>query len=198
MGKTGRGTHEYCGVMDRVDILTGTLGKALGGAKAAATRAVKEIVELLRQRSRPYLFQTPSHRRSLRLRSRRSICWGYVDDTSRQAARIRNTFAKITAVGLEVLQGEHPMGFPVMFGDAEPAVKMAEKMLGKGVYVAPFSFPVVPKGKAGIARRFLPPIRRGSRFRSTRSPNQRQSSGCSRGEKFPNKKLQPKRECLTG
>ncbi len=150
MGKTGRGTHEHCGVMDRIDIITGTLGKALGGASGGYTSGRKEIIELLRQRSRPYLFSNsvapPIVAASI------SAIDSLMASTKLRDKLMDNTKyfrEKITAVGLEVLPGEHPI-VPVMFGEAEPAVKMAEKMLEKGVYVIPFSFPVVPKGKARI------------------------------------------------
>ncbi|CAN5549833.1 glycine C-acetyltransferase [soil metagenome] len=150
MGKTGRGTHEYCDVMGRIDIITGTLGKALGGALGGYTSGKKEIIELLRQRSRPYLFSN-------------SVAPPIVGasiaaiDMLRETTELRDKLMEntkffreeIAKTGLEVLPGEHPI-VPVMFGDATPAVKMAESLLQKGVYVIPFSFPVVPKGKARI------------------------------------------------
>ncbi|MGD9589496.1 MAG: glycine C-acetyltransferase [Pyrinomonadaceae bacterium] len=150
MGKTGRGTHEHHNVMDRIDVITGTLGKALGGASGGYTSGKKEIVELLRQRSRPYLFSN-SVAPPIVAASIAAI------DLLTQSTELRDKLMentryfreKIAGIGLEVLPGEHPI-IPVMFGDAEPAVKMAEKMLEKGVYVIPFSFPVVPKGKARI------------------------------------------------
>jgi glycine C-acetyltransferase len=150
VGKTGRGTHEYCGVMDRIDIITGTLGKALGGASGGYTSAKKEIVELLRQRSRPYLFSN-SVAPSIVGASIKAI------DMLSESTELRDKLQENTKffreelgkIGLEVLPGEHPI-VPVMFGEAIPAVKMAESLLEKGVYVIPFSFPVVPKGKARI------------------------------------------------
>jgi glycine C-acetyltransferase len=150
MGKTGRGTHEHCGVMDRIDVITGTLGKALGGASGGYTSGKKEIIELLRQRSRPYLFSNsvapPIVAASIKaidlLTSSTDLRDKLMDNT-------RYFREKIAGIGLEVLPGEHPI-VPVMFGEAMPAVKMAEKLLEKGVYVIPFSFPVVPKGKARI------------------------------------------------
>ena len=150
MGKTGRGTHEHCGVMDRIDVITGTLGKALGGASGGYTSGKKEIIELLRQRSRPYLFSNsvapPIVSASIAaidmLTSSTALRDKLMDNT-------RYFREKIAGIGLDVLPGEHPI-VPVMFGDAQPAVKMAEKLLEKGVYVIPFSFPVVPKGKARI------------------------------------------------
>lgn len=150
VGATGRGTHEHCGVMNRVDVITGTLGKALGGASGGYTSGKKEIIELLRQRSRPYLFSN-SVAPSIVGASIKAI------DLLTESTELRDKLAEntkffreeIAKIGLEVLPGEHPI-VPVMFGDAIPAVKMAEKLLEKGVYVIPFSFPVVPKGKARI------------------------------------------------
>ncbi len=150
MGDTGRGTHEHCGVIDRIDIITGTLGKALGGASGGYTSGKKEIIELLRQRSRPYLFSNsvapPIVAASIKAIDLIS------ESTSLRDRLMDNTRyfrEKISAVGLEVLPGEHPI-VPVMFGEAKLAVKMAQALLEKGVYVIPFSFPVVPKGKARI------------------------------------------------
>ena len=150
MGEHGRGTHEYQDVMGRVDILTGTLGKALGGASGGYTSGRKEIIELLRQRSRPYLFSNSVAppivtaaihaiemlQRSTELRDK------LMDNT-------RYFREKLSSVGLEIVPGEHPI-VPIMFGDAVLATRMAEAMLAKGVYVIAFSFPVVPKGKARI------------------------------------------------
>jgi glycine C-acetyltransferase len=150
MGKTGRGTHEHCGVMDRVDIITGTLGKALGGASGGYTSGKKEIIDLLRQRSRPYLFSN-SVAPPIVAASIKAIDM-LTQSTSLRDKLMDNTRyfrEKIQSIGLEVLPGEQPI-LPVMFGDAKPAVKMAEALLAKGVYVIPFSFPVVPKGKARI------------------------------------------------
>jgi glycine C-acetyltransferase len=150
IGETGRGTHEYCGVMDRVDVITGTLGKALGGASGGYTSGRKEIIELLRQRSRPYLFSNsvapPIVAASLAAINMLSASTELRDKLADNTRYFRE---KIAAVGLDVLPGEHPI-VPVMFGEAQPAVKMAESLLAKGVYVIPFSFPVVPKGKARI------------------------------------------------
>jgi glycine C-acetyltransferase len=150
MGTRGKGTHEHCGVMDRVDIITGTLGKALGGASGGYTSGKKEVVELLRQRSRPYLFSNsvapPIVAASIAALDLLTTSTELRDKLMDNTRYFRE---KIAAVGLEVLPGEHPI-VPIMFGEAEPAVKMAEKMLEKGVYVIPFSFPVVPKGKARI------------------------------------------------
>ncbi|HQZ83178.1 MAG TPA: glycine C-acetyltransferase [Pyrinomonadaceae bacterium] len=150
MGKTGRGVHEHHNVIDRIDVITGTLGKALGGASGGYTSGKKEMIELLRQRSRPYLFSNsvapPIVAASI------AAIDNLMASTELRDRLMDNTKyfrEKIVSVGLDVLPGEHPI-VPVMFGEAEPAVKMAEKMLEKGVYVIPFSFPVVPKGKARI------------------------------------------------
>jgi glycine C-acetyltransferase len=150
MGNTGRGTHEHHNVIDRIDVITGTLGKALGGASGGYTSGKMEIIELLRQRSRPYLFSN-SVAPPIVAASIAAI------DLLMQSTELRDKLMentryfrdKIQAIGLDVLPGEHPI-VPVMFGEAEPAVKMAEALLAKGVYVIPFSFPVVPKGKARI------------------------------------------------
>jgi glycine C-acetyltransferase len=150
MGKTGRGTHEHCGVVDRIDVITGTLGKALGGASGGYTSGKKEIIELLRQRSRPYLFSNsvapPIVAASIKAIDMLTASTELRDKLMDNTRYFRE---KIAGIGLEVLPGEHPI-VPVMFGDANPAVKMAEKLLEKGVYVIAFSFPVVPKGKARI------------------------------------------------
>lgn len=150
MGKTGRGTHEHHNVMDRIDIITGTLGKALGGASGGYTSGKKEIIDLLRQRSRPYLFSNsvapPIVAASIKAVE---LLTESTDLRDRLQDNTRYFREKLSAVGLDILAGEHPI-VPVMFGDAGPAVKMAEALLEKGVYVIPFSFPVVPKGKARI------------------------------------------------
>lgn len=150
MGERGRGTHEYCGVMDRVDVLTGTLGKALGGASGGYTSGKKEVIDLLRQRSRPYLFSNsvapPIVAAAIAAIDMLSASTELRDKLIENTRYFRDN---IGALGLEVLPGEHPI-VPVMFGDAMPAVRMAEKLLEKGIYVIPFSFPVVPKGKARI------------------------------------------------
>src|SRR5215203_5208631 len=150
VGKTGRGTHEHHNVMDRIDIITGTLGKALGGASGGYTSARKEIIELLRQRSRPYLFSN-SVAPSIVGASIKAIDLLTESTALRDRLQENTRFfrAELSKIGLEVLPGEHPI-VPVMFGEATPAVKMAESLLKKGVYVIPFSFPVVPKGKARI------------------------------------------------
>ncbi len=150
MGKTGRGTHEYCDVMGRIDIITGTLGKALGGAMGGYTSAKKEVIEMLRQRSRPYLFSN-SVAPAIVAASIRAIDLLTESTELRDKLEANTKFFRkeISKVGLEVLPGDHPI-VPIMFYDAEPAVKMAELLMKKGVYVIPFSFPVVPKGKARI------------------------------------------------
>ena len=150
MGETGRGTHEYHRVMGRVDILTGTLGKALGGASGGYTSARKEIVALLRQRSRPYLF---SNTVAPAIVGASLKVLDLVTETRDLRERLfENTRffrENIAAVGFNVLVGEHPI-VPVMLGDAGLAGKMAERLLERGVYVVGFSYPVVPKDKARI------------------------------------------------
>jgi glycine C-acetyltransferase len=150
MGKTGRGTHEHCDVMGRIDILTGTLGKALGGASGGYTSGRKEIIELLRQRSRPYLFSNtlcPSiagaSLEALRLLKTST----QLRDTLE--ANTRYFRAEMTDAGFDIVPGEHPI-VPVMLGDAALATKFADAMLERGVYVIGFSYPVVPQGKARI------------------------------------------------
>lgn len=150
MGKTGRGVHEHCGVMDGVDIITGTLGKALGGASGGFTSGKKEIIELLRQRSRPYLFSNtlaPSITGA-------SIA---VFDLLSQTTELRDILeentkyfrSKMTEAGFDMKPGAHPI-VPVMLYDAVLSQKMSEKLLEKGVYVIGFYYPVVPKGQARI------------------------------------------------
>ena len=150
MGPHGKGTHEHHSVMDRIDVITGTLGKALGGASGGYTSGKKEIIELLRQRSRPYLFSNsvapPIVAASIAAIDLLTGSTELRDNLMDNTSYFRE---KIASIGLEVLPGEHPI-VPVMFGEAEPAVKMADALLNKGVYVIPFSFPVVPKGKARI------------------------------------------------
>jgi len=150
VGENGRGTPELCGVEGRIDILTGTLGKALGGASGGYTSGRSEIIQLLRQRSRPYLFSNsvapPIVAASLKVLD-------LVSESSDLRERLRaNTqyFREaMTAEGFTILPGEHPI-VPVMFGDAVVAARMAELLLAKGVYVVAFSYPVVPMGKARI------------------------------------------------
>jgi len=150
IGEHGRGTPEFCGVQGRIDILTGTLGKALGGASGGYIAARAEIVQLLRQRSRPYLFSN-SVAPPIVAASMKAI--ELVSESAELLAGLRaNTAyfrAAMTEAGFTLQPGEHPI-VPVMFGDATVAAKMAERMLAKGVYVVAFSYPVVPMGKARI------------------------------------------------
>ena len=150
IGRTGRGTSEYCNVMGRVDIITGTLGKALGGASGGYTSGKKEIIEMLRQRSRPYLFSNTLAPAvvlgSLRVFEMLKSSTNLRDKLEENTKYFRK---KISEVGLDVKRGEHPI-VPIMLYDASLAQKMAEKMLEKGVYVVGFFFPVVPKGQARI------------------------------------------------
>jgi glycine C-acetyltransferase len=150
MGRTGRGTHEHCGVMGRVDIITGTLGKALGGASGGYTSGRKEIIELLRQRSRPYLFSNtlcPSIAgASLKVLE---ILDASPALRNRLEANTRFFREGMVKIGFSVLPGSHPI-CPVMLGDAALATRLAEAMLDKGVYVIGFSYPVVPKDRARI------------------------------------------------
>jgi len=150
MGKTGRGTHEHCGVMSRVDILTGTLGKALGGASGGYTSARREIIELLRQRSRPYLFSNtlcPSIAgASLKVLEMLGASTALRDRLEENTRFFRDAMSR---AGFQLLPGEHPI-VPVMLGDAALATKFADAMLARGVYVVGFSYPVVPQGRARI------------------------------------------------
>jgi glycine C-acetyltransferase len=150
MGKTGRGTHEHHGVMGRIDIITGTLGKALGGAIGGFTSGRQEIIDLLRQRSRPYLFSN----------SLPPVVVGAslaVFDMLNQTTDLRDKLMsntkyfreKMTAAGFDIKPGEHPI-VPIMLYDAKLSQDMAEKLLAEGIYVIGFFFPVVPKGQARI------------------------------------------------
>jgi glycine C-acetyltransferase len=152
LGKTGRGTHEYREVMGRIDIITGTLGKALGGASGGYTAGRKDIVALLRQRSRPYLFSNtlaPSiATASLRVLELLSSAEG--EALRRRVRENGERFRRaMAALGFTLVPGEHPI-IPVMLGDAALATRMADALLAEGVYVIGFSYPVVPKGKARI------------------------------------------------
>jgi glycine C-acetyltransferase len=150
MGRHGRGTHEHHNVMGRVDVITGTLGKALGGASGGYTSGRKEIIELLRQRSRPYLFSNtlcPSIAgASLRVLELLSQSTALRDQLEANTKLFRDGMARL---GFHVLPGAHPI-VPVMLGDAALAANFADAMLQKGVYVIGFSYPVVPKDKARI------------------------------------------------
>jgi len=150
MGKNGRGTHEHHQVMGRVDLITGTLGKALGGASGGYTSGRKEIIDLLRQRSRPYLFSNsvapPIAAASLKVLELISESTALRDTLERNTRFFRDGLTKL---GFDILPGTHPI-VPIMLGDAPLATKLADAMLKKGVYVIGFSYPVVPKGKARI------------------------------------------------
>jgi len=150
MGKTGRGTHEHCGVMDRVDIITGTLGKALGGASGGYTSARKPIIDLLRQRSRPYLF---SNTIAPTIAAASITCLDLLSRSTELRDKLEeNTLffrEGLSAAGLEIKPGSHPI-VPVMLGDAALSQKFAARMLEKGVYVIGFYYPVVPQGTARI------------------------------------------------
>lgn len=150
LGKTGRGTHEHCGVMDRVDILTGTFGKALGGASGGYTSGRKEIVDMLRQRSRPYLFSNT-------LAPAIAATTLRVLDILTQSTELRDRLEANTRLfrdgmkskSFDIAEGNHPI-VPIMLGEAELATRMASMMLEEGIYVIGFCYPVVPKGKARI------------------------------------------------
>jgi glycine C-acetyltransferase len=150
MGKTGRGVHEYRNCMDRVDIITGTLGKALGGASGGFTSGRKEIIELLRQRSRPYLFSNtvaPSIvGASIAVIDMLSETTALRDKLEENTKYFRS---KMTEAGFDIKPGEHPI-VPIMLYDAVLSQNMAAKLLEKGIYVIGFYFPVVPKGQARI------------------------------------------------
>jgi glycine C-acetyltransferase len=150
MGKTGRGIHEYCGVMDRVDIITGTFGKALGGASGGYTTGRQEIIDMLRQRSRPYLFSNTLAP---------SICAASLKvlEMLSNSTALRDRLADNTqyfrkgmqAVGFDVDDGDHPI-VPVMLGDAKLAQTMSQRLLEEGIYAIGFFYPVVAQGKARI------------------------------------------------
>ena len=150
VGKTGRGTHEYCGVMGRVDIITSTLGKALGGAMGGFTSGKKEIIDMLRQRSRPYLFSNslaPSivgaASKVIDLLSETSVLRDKLEENTSYFR------AKMMDAGFDIKKGSHPI-VPVMLYDAKLAQRMSEKLLAEGIYVIGFFFPVVAKDQARI------------------------------------------------
>jgi len=150
IGKTGRGTPEYCNVLKRVDIITSTLGKALGGASGGFTTGRKEIIELLRQRSRPYLFSntlapviTAVSIKVFELLSKTTSLRDKLEDNTKYFRQ------QMSKTGFKIKEGVHPI-VPVMLGDAKLAGDMARDMLGEGIYVKGFSYPVVPKGEARI------------------------------------------------
>lgn len=150
MGKNGRGTHEYRGVMGKIDIITGTLGKALGGAMGGFTSGKKEIIDILRQRSRPYLF---SNALAPAIVAASIAVLDMLSETTELRDKLeRNTKyfrQKISEAGFDIKPGEHPI-VPIMLYDAVLAQKFAEKLLDKGIYVVGFFYPVVPKGQARI------------------------------------------------
>ena len=150
MGKTGRGVHELKGVMGKIDIITGTLGKALGGASGGFTSGRKEIIDLLRQRSRPYLF---SNTLAPSIAGASIAVFDLLSKTTelRDKLEVNTKYfrEKISAAGFDVKPGEHPI-IPIMLYDAVVSQKMAEKLLEKGIYVIGFYYPVVPKGQARI------------------------------------------------
>ena len=150
MGAHGRGTHEHHGVMDRVDIITGTLGKALGGASGGYTSGRAEIIEYLRQRSRPYLFSN-TVAPSIVAASIKAIelLNASTDLRDRLEANTKLFREQMAGSGFHILEGTHPIT-PIMLGDAALASRFADAMLEKGVYVIGFSYPVVPQGKARI------------------------------------------------
>lgn len=150
MGKQGRGTPEHCGVMGRVDILTGTFGKAMGGASGGYTAASRSIVDLLRQRSRPYLF---SNTLAPAICAATLKTLDLLEESTRLRDKVRENTSyfrqKMAAMGFDIPAGEHPI-VPVMLYDAHVAAEFARRMLEKGVYLVAFSFPVVPQNKARI------------------------------------------------
>ncbi|HAS60736.1 MAG TPA: glycine C-acetyltransferase [Algoriphagus sp.] len=150
MGKTGRGVHELCNVMGKMDIITGTLGKALGGASGGFTSGRKEIIELLRQRSRPYLF---SNTLAPSITGASIAVLDLLSETTELRDKLEENTqyfrAKMTEAGFDIKPGTHPI-VPVMLYDAVLSQKMAEKLLEKGIYVIGFYYPVVPKGQARI------------------------------------------------
>ncbi|MEQ8905560.1 glycine C-acetyltransferase [Ekhidna sp.] len=150
IGKTGRGVHEYRNCMDRVDIITGTLGKALGGASGGFTAAKKEIVDILRQRSRPYLF---SNTLAPSITGASIAVIDMLSETTELRDKLEDNTKyfreKMTQAGFDIKPGEHPI-VPIMLYDAKLSQEMAAKLLEKGIYVIGFYFPVVPKGEARI------------------------------------------------
>jgi glycine C-acetyltransferase len=150
MGRTGAGTPELFGVQDRVDIVTGTLGKALGGASGGYTAAHTEIVEILRQRSRPYLF---SNSLAPSIAAAGIAMLNLLETSGELLQRLRENTAyfrsEMVARGFEIPESDHPI-VPIMIGDAVEAAEMADRLLAEGIYVRAFSFPVVPRGKARI------------------------------------------------
>jgi glycine C-acetyltransferase len=150
VGETGRGTPEHHGVIDRVDIVTGTLGKALGGASGGYTSGRKEIIDVLRQRSRPYLFSN-TMAPPIVAASMKAIDLLSTSGELRERLKANTRLFRegMTERGFSIVPGEHPI-VPIMLGDAALAARMAEEMLKRGIYVVGFSYPVVPQGKARI------------------------------------------------
>ncbi len=150
MGKTGRGTHEHRGVMGRIDIITGTLGKALGGASGGFTSGRKEIIEILRQRSRPYLF---SNTLAPSITGASIAVLDLLSETTELRDKLETNTRyfreKMTAAGFDIKPGEHPI-VPIMLYDSVLAAKFADRLLQEGIYVIGFFYPVVPKGQARI------------------------------------------------
>ena len=150
IGENGRGTHEYCDVLDRVDIITGTLGKALGGASGGYTSGKKEVIDWLRQRSRPYLF---SNSLAPSIVSATLKVLELLESGHALRAQLKENSdyfrARMSAAGFTLAGADHAI-IPVMLGDAKLASEMASRMLAEGIYVVGFSFPVVPKGQARI------------------------------------------------
>lgn len=150
LGKTGRGTHEYRGVMGKIDIITGTLGKALGGASGGFTSGSKEVIEILRQRSRPYLF---SNTLAPSIVGASIAVLDLLSETTDLRDKLENNTkffrAQMTAAGFDIKPGDHPI-VPIMLYDAVVAQQFAAKLLEEGIYVIGFFFPVVAKGQARI------------------------------------------------
>jgi glycine C-acetyltransferase len=150
MGKTGRGTHEYFGIMDRIDIITGTLGKALGGASGGFTSGRKEIIDMLRQRSRPYLF---SNTLAPAIVGGSIAVLNMLSETTQLRDKLESNTKyfrqKMTEAGFDIKPGVHPI-VPVMLYEAQLAQEFAARMLDEGIYVIGFYYPVVPQGKARI------------------------------------------------
>ncbi len=150
LGKGGRGTPDHFGVADRIDLITSTLGKALGGAAGGFTSGRSEIIELLRQRSRPYLFSNalPPVITAAALQALKLVAQG---EALRTALRENTAFfrSQLTALGFTLISGDHPI-IPIMLGEAKLATQMADRLLREGIYVVGFSYPVVPKGQARI------------------------------------------------
>lgn len=161
LGQSGRGTPDHFGLADRVDLITGTLGKALGGASGGFTSGRAEIIELLRQRSRPYLFSNalPPVITAAALHALKLVAQG---EALRSALRDHTAYfrTQLTGLGFTVTPGEHPI-IPIMLGDAALATRMADRLLEEGVYVVGFSYPVVPKGQARIRVQMSAALRRG-------------------------------------